>query len=87
MEVFLRSPVSVPTSDVQVPWLDKEKRFACPCHGSAFDITGEVISPPASRALSIYHLFIENNIVKVDTGRQIKRSRFSADQVAYAKKV
>ena len=70
-----------------VPWLDKEKRFACPCHGSAFDITGEVISPPASRALSIYHLFIENNIVKVDTGKQIKRSRFRADQVAYAKKV
>lgn len=69
-----------------VPWVDKEKRFSCPCHASAFDIRGEVISPPAPRALDIYHLFIENNIVKVDTGKRIKRSKFRADQVVYAKK-
>ncbi|MEE9610621.1 MAG: ubiquinol-cytochrome c reductase iron-sulfur subunit [Desulfatiglandales bacterium] len=69
-----------------VPWLDKEKRFACPCHASAFDIRGEVISPPAPRALDIYRLHIENNIVKVDTGKQIKRSGFRTEQVVYAKK-
>ncbi|MBW1852063.1 MAG: Rieske (2Fe-2S) protein [Deltaproteobacteria bacterium] len=69
-----------------IPWIDKEKRFACPCHASAFDIRGEVISPPAPRALDIYHLFIENNIVKVDTGKRIKRSRFRVDQVVYEKK-
>ncbi len=69
-----------------VPWVDKEKRFACPCHASAFDIRGEVISPPAPRALDIYRLIVENNIVKVDTGRQIKRSRFHSKQVVYAKK-
>jgi len=68
-----------------VPWLDKEKRFACPCHGSSFDIRGGVISPPAPRALDLYNLFIENNIVKVDTGRRIKRSEFRADQVVYPK--
>jgi Rieske Fe-S protein len=67
--------------------LDKEKKFACPCHGSVFDIRGKVISPPAPRPLNIYHLFIENNIVKVDIGKQIKRSRFRTDQVVYAKKV
>jgi nitrite reductase/ring-hydroxylating ferredoxin subunit len=70
-----------------VPWLDKEKKFACPCHGSAFDIRGEVISPPAPRALDIYRLFIENQMVKVDTSKQIKRSGFGADQVVYPKKV
>jgi cytochrome b6-f complex iron-sulfur subunit len=68
-----------------VPWLDKEKRFACPCHGSSFDIKGGVISPPAPRALDLYNLFIENNILKVDTGRRIKRSEFCADQVVYPK--
>ncbi len=68
-----------------VPWLDKEKKFACPCHGSVFDIRGEVISPPAPRALDIYHLFIENQMVQVDTGKQIKRSGFQADQVVYLK--
>jgi Rieske Fe-S protein len=70
-----------------VPWLDKEKKFACPCHGSAFDIRGGVINAPATRALDIYHLFIENRMVKVDTAKQIKRSKFRAVQVVYPKKV
>jgi nitrite reductase/ring-hydroxylating ferredoxin subunit len=69
-----------------VPWVDNEKRFACPCHASAFDIRGEVISPPAPRALDIYRLFIENNILKVDTGKPIKRSGFRKEQVTYLKK-
>ena len=69
-----------------VPWSDKEKKFICPCHSSAFDIKGEVISSPAPRALDVYHLFIENNIVKVDTGKRIKRAGFRTDHVVYAKK-
>jgi len=69
-----------------VPWSDKEGNFVCPCHASAFDITGEVISPPAPRALDIYYLYIENSIVKVDTGKRIKRIGFHADQVVYDKK-
>jgi len=69
-----------------VPWLEKEKRFACPCHGSAFDIRGEVVNAPAPRALDLYPLYIENDMVKVDTSKQIKRSGFRADQVVYAKK-
>ncbi|UCD77957.1 MAG: Rieske (2Fe-2S) protein [Desulfobacterales bacterium] len=66
-----------------VPWVEKEKRFACPCHASAFDITGNVISPPAPRALDIHPVTIENDIVKVDTSRAIKRSEFKTDQVVY----
>ena len=69
-----------------VPWSDKEKKFVCPCHASAFDIRGEVVSPPALRALDVYHLFIENNIVKVDTGKRIKRSGFRTDQIVYIQK-
>jgi Rieske Fe-S protein len=66
--------------------VDREKRFACPCHGSAFDIRGDVINPPAHRPLDIYPVFIENNTVKVDTGKRIKRSGFKKDQVVYTKK-
>ena len=66
-----------------VPWVEQEKRFACPCHASAFDITGNVISPPAPRPLDIHPITIENDIVKVDTGRTLKRSVFKADQVVY----
>ena len=69
-----------------VPWNDKEKRFACPCHGSSFDIAGSVITSPAPRPLDIYPVHIENNIVKVDTGMSIKRDKFIREQLVYAKK-
>ena len=68
-----------------VPWVEKERRFACPCHGSTFDITGEVTGPPAPRALDLFALTIENDTVTVDTGRRIKRSAFRAEQVVYPK--
>ena len=66
-----------------VPWVEKEMKFACPCHASAFDITGEVISSPAPRPLDIYPVFIENNIVKVDTSKPIKRNQFEVSQVIH----
>jgi len=69
-----------------VPWVEKEKRFACPCHASAFDITGNVISPPAPRALDIYPVTIENDIVKVDTSKPLKRSEYKTGQVKYPKR-
>ena len=69
-----------------VPWVAKENKFICPCHSSEFDITGEVISPPAPRALDIYQVVIENNIVKVDTNKRKKRSTFDTTQITYVKK-
>ena len=66
-----------------VPWVDEKKKFACPCHGSSFDIRGQIITPPAPRALDIFHLFIENQTVKVDTARPIKRSEFLPEQLVY----
>jgi cytochrome b6-f complex iron-sulfur subunit len=66
-----------------VPWVAKENRFICPCHGSSFDITGSVISPPAPRALDMYPVVIENDMVKVDIGNPLKRNEFQADQVTY----
>ena len=68
-----------------VPWVEKEMKFACPCHGSAFDITGNVIDAPAPRPLDIYPLTIANKIIKVDTRKPIKRSTFQVEQVVYPK--
>jgi len=70
-----------------VPWVEKEKKFLCPCHASAFDITGNVINSPAVRALDTFPVIIENNIVKVDTGRRIKRSGFDSRQLVYPPKI
>ncbi len=63
------------------------KYLVCPCHGSTCDLPGEVTSPPAPRALDMYPLAIENNIVKVNISRPVKRSEFRAEQVVYPKKV
>ena len=64
-----------------VPWVEKDQRFACPCHASVFDITGEVLSPPADRALDMYPVRIENGIVKVDLSLAIRRQKFETAQV------
>ena len=64
-----------------VPWVADKNRFICPCHSSEFDIRGNVINPPAPRALDLHPVTIDNNVVKVDTTKLFKRSAFSADQV------
>jgi len=66
-----------------VPWVAEENRFVCPCHASAFDNRGVVLSPPAPRALDLYAVAIENGIVRVDTSRRSRRSGFEAGQVTY----
>lgn len=65
-----------------VPWVGADRQFACPCHASVFDITGQVLSPPAERALDHFPVRIENAVVKVDLTRPVRRRRFEPDQVA-----
>jgi cytochrome b6-f complex iron-sulfur subunit len=67
-----------------VSWEEEKKRFICPCHSSAFDISGEVLNPPAIRALNYYPVLIENGIVKVDTGTLKERKTSGKDQFTYA---
>ena len=66
-----------------VPWNQKEQVFPCPCHASTFDQKGDVLAPPATRALDLFPVVIEAGIVKVDTSRRIERSRFEPAQVTY----
>jgi cytochrome b6-f complex iron-sulfur subunit len=67
-----------------VPWIADEQRFACPCHSSAFDIRGDVINAPAPRPLDLFPVTIENGIVKVNTGRLIRRQSFEPSQAVRA---
>ena len=64
-----------------VPWVEEENRFVCPCHASTFDIRGVVTNPPAPRPLDIYHVTIENNVVKVNVSEAVERKRFEIGQV------
>jgi cytochrome b6-f complex iron-sulfur subunit len=63
-----------------VPWDQQARRFACPCHASVFDIRGDVLGPPAPRALDLFQVRIENDIIRVDTRRPRRRSRFEPSQ-------
>lgn len=65
-----------------VPWIEDEQQFMCPCHASAFDIHGEVLSAPATRPLELFSVRIENGMVEVDTSRIIRRTAFDQNQVA-----
>jgi cytochrome b6-f complex iron-sulfur subunit len=69
-----------------VPWIEKKEKFICPCHASEFDITGNVVHSPAPRALDLFEVKIENQMVLVNTGRRIKRSQFERSQVVYPEK-
>jgi cytochrome b6-f complex iron-sulfur subunit len=67
-----------------ISWEEGKKRFICPCHSSAFDISGEVLNPPAARALDYYPVLIENGMVKVDIGTLKERKTSGKDQFIYA---
>jgi cytochrome b6-f complex iron-sulfur subunit len=67
-----------------ISWEAEKKRFICPCHSSAFDISGEVLNPPAARALDYYPVLIENGIVKVDISTLKERKTSRRDQFIYA---
>jgi cytochrome b6-f complex iron-sulfur subunit len=66
-----------------VPWNEKTQTFPCPCHASVFDMTGNVDSPPAPRALDLFPVRIEGGVVKVDTRNRVQRQRFERSQVTY----
>ena len=50
-------------------------RFACPCHGSKYAGDGRVVSGPAPRALSWYHLSVstDDGQLVVDLAQEVGR--------------
>lgn len=48
-----------------VGWQVEKKALICPCHGSKFDINGEVIEGPATEPLATYEVKTEGDSVLV----------------------
>ncbi len=63
-----------------VPWDEEQHKFVCPCHGSTFNLMGEVLTAPAPRPLDTYPVRIENRIIKVNISQTRKRDRFDPSQ-------
>ena len=80
---FLALSRSCPHLGCTLPWSEAQNRLECPCHASAFDIRGNVLRPPAPRAMALHPVVIENAVVRVDTARIIKRNRYEKGQAVY----
>lgn len=68
-----------------VPWDQASGQFVCPCHGSAFEQNGEVINPPAPRALDRFAVAIDDTgTITVDTSTPIRRDQPGPHDAVYA---
>ncbi len=65
-------------------WDDQEKKFICPCHGSTFDRTGAVLTPPAIRPLDFYPVRIEDGRIRIDISAPKRRESFDPNQTTAA---
>jgi len=70
-----------------VPWVADRNQFECPCHASIFDKTGDVIQSPAPRALDLYPISFDHNMIMIDINHPIKRTGFSADQPVHPQEI
>lgn len=64
-----------------VAWDAARGRFACPCHGSTFDLRGDVAAAPAPRPLDLLEVSVNGGRVRVDARRALRRQAFDAGQV------
>lgn len=67
-----------------VPWVEEEKLFHCPCHGSLFNEVGEVVGGPAPRPLDLFPIDVRSGEIWVDTGKPQQRTEFDDSQVTGA---
>jgi cytochrome b6-f complex iron-sulfur subunit len=55
-------------------WLESEKKFKCPCHGSGFRITGVNFEGPAPRPLERYAIRkTDEGVIIVDKSRKFQK--------------
>jgi len=81
---FLALSIVCPHLGCSVVWDETKREFDCPCHSSAFDQHGVVLSSPAPRPLDYFPVIIAEGKVKVDLTRKTKRKKFEPSQMAYA---
>ena len=64
-------------------WDENKNEFVCPCHSSKFTVTGDVIKPPAPRALDIYKIDVTKGKLFINLDKKVKRDEFEKSQLTY----
>lgn len=64
-----------------ITWDEDTLKFICPCHGSTFNMVGEVLSSPATRPLDIFPTRIEDGKIIVNIELRQQREKFDSSQV------
>jgi len=81
---FLALSLICPHLGCSVLWDQTRNKFDCPCHSSAFDRYGVVLSSPAPRPLDYFQVILEEGKVKVDISQKVKRRKFETNQMTYS---
>jgi cytochrome b6-f complex iron-sulfur subunit len=81
---FLALSIVCPHLGCSVLWDETKQQFDCPCHSSAFDQHGIVLSSPAPRPLDYFPVIIGEGKVMVDLSQKTKRKNFEPSQITYA---
>ncbi|HLO03705.1 MAG TPA: Rieske 2Fe-2S domain-containing protein [Symbiobacteriaceae bacterium] len=59
-----------------VPFDEAQHKFACPCHGSVYDINGQNVAGPAPRPLDQMEIQITGDKISVNTGKITERTKY-----------
>ncbi len=81
---FLALSIVCPHLGCSVMWDEARQQFDCPCHSSAFDRQGIVLSSPAPRPLDYFPVIIEEGKLKADLSQGTRRKKFDPNQLTYA---
>jgi len=66
-----------------VPYEPTTGQFVCPCHGSTFELNGDVQNEPAPRALDLFALQVVDGEIVVDTSKVIERDQTTTADLVY----
>lgn len=56
-------------------WMETERKFKCPCHGSGFTQEGINFEGPAPRPLERFRISVEDGMVVVDMSRKFQQEK------------
>jgi cytochrome b6-f complex iron-sulfur subunit len=58
--------------------------FVCPCHGSTYQTTGQIVYGPAPRPMDYMKVTVKGDLITVNSGQIMKREEWAPSQAVSA---